>query len=164
MCLATVIAVLINNIKKQEEMLKLTIDIDFPSLNYVINETKKGGRGKSYSKIKKTQTTNVWLLCNNQYKAQGSPVFRDNVMFLFVWHSKKHKNGQVNDPDNLEFSVKFILDGLNKLGVFPDDSYKYTSGQKIHSHKLSEKPFVELYVRERSEELENQIIELFLNQ
>lgn len=145
-------------------MLKLTIDIDFPSLNFIINEAKKGGKGKSYSKIKKTQTTNVWLLCNNEYKAQGSPVFKDNVMFLFVWHSKKSSNGKIKDPDNLESAVKFILDGLVKLGVFPDDSYNYTSGQKIHYHKISEKPCVDVYIRNRNEAVESNIIDLFLNQ
>jgi len=141
-------------------VVRIVLNIDFPSLNHVINEAKKGGRGMAYSKMKNELTTKVRLIANNQYKSAGSPVFSENVSFLFEWYSKDARR----DPDNIEFGTKFILDGFNKLGLFKDDSYKYTSGLKIHKHYIDKKfPRVVIYMQESNEEIESKILNQFLN-
>jgi len=138
--------------------LKITLQIDFPSLNDVINEAKKGGRGAAYASLKKNLTNKVKLLANNEYLSQKSPVFTKKVSFLFVWYSKD----QMKDPDNIEFATKFILDGLKNLGVYEDDSYKLTSGIKLHAHRIDKKwSRVEIYIKEADEELEEYFMDQF---
>ena len=140
--------------------LKIVLAIDFPSLNHVINEAKKGGEGIAYSDLKLKLTNKVKLLANNQYLAQKSPKFDKKISFLFEWYS----GSQRKDPDNIEFATKFICDGLKKLGVYKDDSYKLTSGIKIHRHIIDkEYPRVEIYIQENDEAFSDYITEKFKN-
>ena len=139
-------------------MVKIILEIDFPSLNEVINTAKKGGKGAGYAALKKNLTNKVRLLANNQYKAQKSPKFKSKICFLFQWYAKN----QMKDPDNIEFATKFILDGFKNLGLYEDDSYKITSGLKLHSHHIDKKrPRVEIYIQEHDDCLEDQMINLF---
>lgn len=42
----------------------------------------------------------------------------------FTWHLKNFKT----DPDNVSFTKKYILDGMEQCGFLPNDSLKYILG------------------------------------
>lgn len=53
--------------------------------------------------------------------AKGMPAVRWPVTVKIEFYEKDRRR----DVDNIEFGTKFILDGLVKAGVIPDDSQKY---------------------------------------
>ena len=42
----------------------------------------------------------------------------------FTWHVKNRKS----DPDNIAFAKKYVLDGMVKAGIIPDDTHRYIKG------------------------------------
>ena len=46
------------------------------------------------------------------------------VMIRFTWNEINNRR----DPDNIIFAKKFILDGMVKAGVLPDDTQKWVLG------------------------------------
>jgi Holliday junction resolvase RusA-like endonuclease len=55
-------------------------------------------------------------------KGQG-PAVKYPVFITFHWrHSTKH------DPDNIRFAAKYILDGMVKAGILPDDNQRWVKG------------------------------------
>lgn len=72
------------------------------------------------SAVKKEETERVHTECivSRPQKETGSR------FFLFIWYSSSKRK----DPDNIAFAKKFIMDGLVKAGVIPDDTQKYVIG------------------------------------
>lgn len=69
------------------------------------------------AKIKKQQTNSVYYLTRSQ-KFKLEPKKYD---VIFTWHKPDNRK----DHDNICFAKKFILDGIIKAGVLPDDRHKY---------------------------------------
>lgn len=96
-------------------MSKIIIKGCFTTLNEYINH-ERANKFKA-AKIKKEETNLVFLQVQNK-KIQTPCILK------FTWHVKNKRK----DPDNIAFSKKFILDGLVKAGVIPDDTHKHIEG------------------------------------
>lgn len=88
----------------------------FPSLNQYIaamNRNRHIG-----NKMKQDETDRVqWLATQVKQKFT-------KVQLTFRWYEKNRKR----DLDNVAFAKKFILDGLVKAGVIPNDGWKNVVG------------------------------------
>ncbi len=66
------------------------------------------------AKIKKEMTE----LCTHVAQLSNIPPIQEKCSFIFQWYVKNQRK----DPDNISFTKKFILDGLQKAGVLQGDS------------------------------------------
>lgn len=98
--------------KQRLQMKKLILDMPFVTLNEYI-DAERSHRQKA-AKIKKQQTDSVYYLSRSQ-KIQ-LPVGRYDIVFTWI----KPNNRQ--DHDNISFSKKFILDGIVKARILPNDN------------------------------------------
>lgn len=86
-----------------------------PGLNEVVAAAKGfKGRGIGYSNMKAAWTATVWALAKRERLV---PVASARLMF--TWHEKSRRR----DPDNFSAAKKFILDGLVKAAILPDDGW-----------------------------------------
>ena len=92
------------------------LPIDYPSLNDYI----KIERTNKYAgaKVKKQYTNTTMYLSMNKGK------IKTPCRLKFTWYVKNKRT----DPDNTAFAKKFVLDGLVKAGVLPDDTFKHIKG------------------------------------
>ncbi len=90
---------------------------DLPDLN---NYTK-ANRGNKYAgnKLKQDATNIVCLYAKSQLRGKYER------MSLSITYYCKNKR---KDKDNIAFAKKFILDGLIKAGVIPDDGWGQIEG------------------------------------
>lgn len=96
--------------------MKITIDYKFVSLNEYIQAER--GNKFAAANIKSKETKAV------EYYAVGMKWLKFPCKVIFTWHlSNKRK-----DLDNTSFARKFILDGLVKAEVIPDDNLKHIQG------------------------------------
>ena len=86
----------------------------FPTLNEYIDCER--GSTIAAAAMKKKCTEQVKEQCLSQ---QIKPV-NGKVDILFEWHSSTRQ-----DPDNVAFAKKFILDGLQLAGVLENDNRKF---------------------------------------
>jgi len=87
----------------------------FISLNEYIDAERSN---RQYAaKIKKQQTDSVYYLTRSQ-KFKLDPKKYD---VIFTWFKPDNKK----DHDNIAFAKKFILDGIVKAGVLPNDNPSY---------------------------------------
>ena len=97
-------------------MYRVVFDGAFPTLNEYIaslNNNRYGGND-----MKQTYTEMVRLQCLSATK------FPTPVSLDFHWYVKDKRK----DPDNIVFAKKFILDGMVKAGVFPNDTQAFIKG------------------------------------
>ena len=92
----------------------ITLEGEFTTLNeYILAER---GHYRKAAEIKKSETLRV------RYETIGilpiSPKYYPMVVSFF-WFRRNTKT----DPDNVAFSKKFILDGLQKSGVIRNDAF-----------------------------------------
>lgn len=80
------------------------------------------------AKIKEDQTELVEWHCRNQRLPQLTKIEK----ITFIW---RHKNRR-KDFDNVEFSQKFIRDGLVKAGVIPNDGWEHFPPRTLHKHEV----------------------------
>ena len=101
-------------------MQKLIIGGDLPSLNEYINIE----RGNKFAAAQvKEDATNLVMQHIKCTRPTLGP-FDEPVFISIVWHCKDKKK----DPDNISFAKKFILDGLVRMGVLKQDSWKSILG------------------------------------
>lgn len=103
-------------------MVEILIKEKFPSLNQYTN----ANRGNAYggAKIKKKYTQLVMA----ESLLQAKKKFEGRVHLTFTWYEKNKRR----DPDNVAFNKKFVLDGLVKAGVIPNDTWNYVDGFEDH--------------------------------
>lgn len=78
-----------------------------------------------------------------QIKTQKIPAFEKITKIIFIW---KHRNRR-KDLDNVEFSQKFIRDGLVVAGVVRNDTWQYFPTTTIHKHLVDKKhPGCEVHI------------------
>lgn len=91
------------------------IPVKFPSLNDYVNAERSnrfmGAKMKKYYTDYVTQ-----LLLEESWESFDKP-----VAISFEWYEANQKR----DPDNIIFAKKFILDGMVKAGLIPNDTQKY---------------------------------------
>lgn len=94
--------------------MQVTIDYRFTSLNEYIS-AERANRFMA-AEIKKRETE-IARLSAIGYR----PVTVYPVEIICQWF----RQDQRTDPDNIEFAVKFILDGFVKAGLLKNDSWKF---------------------------------------
>lgn len=96
---------------------KLIIQGSLPSLN----EYTRANRGNKYAgnKIKQDATDLVCLYAKSQITGKY-----ERISLSITYYCKNKKK----DQDNIAFAKKFILDGLVKAGVIPNDGWKNVEG------------------------------------
>jgi hypothetical protein len=114
---------------------QLWIPGPLPGLNEVIAAAKGfRGRGIGYSNMKSAWTTTVWALSK---KARLVPVA--SARLTFTWFERSRRR----DPDNFSSAgKKFILDGLVKAGVLPEDGWDEIVGFVDRWHLAPKAPGV----------------------
>lgn len=100
--------------------LRIWIPGVFPGMNE-ITKAAKSGRGKSngYSRMKASHDARV------VNALRGVPLPKiGRARFAFVWYEPQRRR----DPDNVSAGQKFVLDGLVKAGVIPNDGHNEVAG------------------------------------
>lgn len=99
---------------------------ELTDLNTYINKE----RSNRYlaAKLKKQQTRLVAWEARRQI---GKKIKINKI--TFIW---KHKNRR-RDMDNVEFSQKFIWDGLVEAGVIENDNWKNRPTMTKHKHEIN---------------------------
>ena len=93
--------------------LKITIPGELPDLNQIIRIAKS--HPMAYARAKEVHTEAVaWNCVGNK------PKLKMPVDIVCTWYTKDLRK----DPDNVSAGVKFVLDGLVKAGILPDDRRK----------------------------------------
>lgn len=80
------------------------------------------------AKMKDDQTELVAWEC----RRQKLPWLNKIEKITFIWRHKDKRK----DFDNVEFSQKFIRDGLVKAGVIPNDGWKHFPPRTLHKHEV----------------------------
>lgn len=75
------------------------------------------------------------------------PKHSGRVIVKVRWVEKNRRR----DKDNIRFGMKFVLDGLVKAGVIPNDSWDYVEKPDDEYAVDPDFPRVEVYVKEVSE-------------
>lgn len=84
-----------------------------------LNEHDGANRANRFAgaKLKETMTSLV------AYQVKGKPPILEPCYITFRWrYSSKH------DFDNIRFGCKYVLDGMVKAGVLPNDNQKWVLG------------------------------------
>lgn len=117
--------------------MRIVFDYKYPSLNEYINACRTHwSRG---AKMKRAcDEATVLMIRMQRVKPIAEP-----VRLRFVWHERTARR----DWDNIRFAAKFILDGLVKAGVLPDDGQKWVRGI-ADSVVVDGKQFVEVFAEE----------------
>jgi hypothetical protein len=98
------------------------------SLNDYIN-AERTNRYMAAS-IKQRETALVTKKCIDQH----APKLDKLRSLEFIWKTKDKRQ----DKDNIAFSKKFILDGMVKAGVIPNDTYKLLPNKIIDRFEIGE--------------------------
>lgn len=98
--------------------MKILFDYKYPSLNEYINACRshwsRGARMK-----RECDAATALMVRMQRVKPVTGP-----VRIRFVWHERTARR----DWDNIRFAAKFVLDGLVKAGVLPDDGQAWVRG------------------------------------
>jgi len=120
--------------EKSQTVVVLEISGTFPSLNQYIAAMNRNRH--SGNKMKQDETDRVqWLATQVKQKFT-------KVHLTFRWYEKNRKR----DLDNVAFAKKFILDGLVKASVIPNDGWKNVVGfeDKFYVDKDNPRVVVEI--------------------
>lgn len=116
--------------------MKIIIPGELTDLNTYI-DAERSNRFAA-SKIKKSETEKViWL-------TKQSGKVKNKAKIIFNWYCKN----QMKDPDNISFAKKFVLDGLVKSGVLPNDGWKQIEGFEDKFIIDKENPRLEIEIQE----------------
>ncbi len=101
----------------------ITLYYDFTFLNEFIALTNKAsyGNGKNYNpanKVKRDTTNFVY------YAMLNKPKIQTPCKIKFTWLVKNKQR----DLDNISFAKKYILDGLVKAKLIPNDNLTHITG------------------------------------
>lgn len=121
------------------QSLKLEIKGELTDLNTYI-QAERTHRQKA-AKIKKADTDAVMWLCWQQLK--GKKIDRPVDVYI-KWYTKNAKK----DPDNVAFAKKFIMDGLVKAEILPQDSRKWIKSFFDEFHTDKDDPRIEVVLEE----------------
>lgn len=116
-------------------MIKIRLDIEYPSLNEYI-QAERSNKYKA-ANLKKEYTCKT-MAASLKYKG----AVKSKADIHFEWHTSRKV-----DPDNLDFARKFILDGFVKAGVLINDNQNYVG--KLSSEVIKGKDnFVIVSIKE----------------
>ncbi len=97
------------------QMIRVTIPGRFPSLNEYTAANRSDYR--LGAKMKRQETERV------AWAAKGKGKIKGPYKVRVVWYEKDRRR----DVDNVEFAIKYILDGLVLAGVVEGDSQRFVN-------------------------------------
>jgi hypothetical protein len=115
----------------------LIIEIELPDFNSIVKHAKK--HWSKYSQPKKGYDAFVADCARKQLK----PIKRYPVDFTFHWYCKDKRK----DKDNIAVGKKFILDGLIKAKIIPNDNWQYVGNFSDKFYVDKHNPRVEVVIR-----------------
>ena len=116
--------------------MKITIPGELPTLNEIIDESKR--HWGAYKTMKDNHTEAAKLIAQSKLEPM------EKVDITFKWHCKNRRK----DKDNIIVGQKFIIDGLVEAGILENDGWKQIGDIK-HSFEVDkEKPRVEVEIKE----------------
>lgn len=110
---------------------KFTIYNKFPTCNEYIDACRTSVYKGAALKKKHTDLTAVFT--RDWLEKKRISQFNNKINIEVTWIEKNRKR----DPDNVYFGIKFVLDGLVKGGLLPNDTQEYIG--KISHEILVEK-------------------------
>jgi len=113
----------------------MRIDHKFTTLNKYVNAE----RTNKYigAKIKRDETNVAY------YSLLNKPKIKTPCKLKFTWYCENRRS----DADNIAFAKKFIIDGMVKAGLIPNDGMKYVIGFQ-DEFEISDKAGVRIEVIE----------------
>ena len=118
--------------------MKFTLLGEWTTLNqYTLANRNNLGYG---SAIKKAETNRAALELKMQW--DGVPIPKS--IFKFTWYRKNRRT----DHDNFCFSRKFILDGMEEVGIISNDGWKNVAGFVDDWYIDKDNPRIEIEVIE----------------
>ena len=123
-----------------------TIPGRFPSLNEYI-DAERTFRMKAAA-MKRKHTDRV---CERA-QAADMPVFRNPVFIVIDWVEPNRRR----DPDDIRFGLKFVLDGLVKAGVIPNDTQRWVLGIEDRYFTDHDRPRVQVTIYDAEGETESE--------
>lgn len=104
-------------------VLSFTIPGELPRLNQVL--------GQHWSKQGKQKKT-----ADNKVVQFSKPLGRIHITSSFGIQIKWYTKDRTYDQDNIGFAVKYIMDGLQKAYIIPNDGWKQLGGGIIHQFEV----------------------------
>lgn len=115
----------------------LIVPGEFPTLNEIIKKSKV--HWSQYAVDKK-----IWTLTVQRHaKSKKIHPASGPVQIDFVWYRKNRRQ----DPDNIAYAKKYVLDGLVAAGILSNDGWKQIIGFS-DTFKVSTSPYVEIIIME----------------
>lgn len=118
----------------------LTFRGELPSLNKYIN-VDRTNRFEG-ARMKRNATDSVHWECKEQLSRNFNTIITEAYISI-LWICKNKKE----DPDNISFEKKYILDGLQTAGVISGDGWKNVCGFEDDYAIDAEDPRVEVTLR-----------------
>ena len=109
------------------------------SLNEYVNKCRGNKFGGGAAKKQED-----WVVSHYIWSCLQGVKFEGQVQMDFTWYCKDRRQ----DPDNICFAKKFILDALVKCGTIPNDNWRYIKGFTDTFEVDSENPRIEVLIRE----------------
>lgn len=102
-------------------MQKLILRMPEATLNKYI--TAERNHPMLAANIKRQETSHIaWQIKSAMNR--GAQSFDWPCGIRFIWHVKNRRQ----DPDNIAFMKKYILDGMQDVGFIPNDSMRFITG------------------------------------
>ena len=93
----------------------LHFDLELPTLNEYINMERRNKF--EASKFRKKTKTIIKLLTLMQTKERLTSLYDLNIKWI--------RKNKLHDPDNIYFTIKFILDGIVMSNILPTDGREH---------------------------------------
>ena len=109
---------------------------DLPSLNKALDLAKRAVRVRKNRFKRRTYVGSLYdvekaKLCKAiaaDALTQHNIILTKQYTAIFHWYCQDFRR----DPDNIEHGQKYILDGLVRAGILPNDGMKNLGGGKVH--------------------------------
>lgn len=103
-------------------MLELVFQGEFTALNEHIGANNRNRF--IAAQIKRDETERAWADTLSQKNRKGLIIENYPIRVHFDWYCVNRKK----DPDNIAFAKKYILDGMVKAGLIPNDGWNQVAG------------------------------------
>lgn len=119
--------------------MQLVLRTPLVSLNEYINLCRRN----KYQAAERKKDIEYSLVAEILQQSKGKKI-NQQAAFHFCWYAKNKKQ----DPDNICFAKKFVLDSIVTAGLIPNDGWKQVKGFQDDFFVDKENPRVEVEIKE----------------